>query len=90
MINLQAFCTPSGDNYSLESHLVYSQEMGTEDNALASFELGVSVSDKIQETAAEVCNHILQAFKAHSQSRPWPPKSDAQVDITDLVPDSLL
>ena len=85
-----AFCTPSGDNSYLESHLVYSQEMGIEDAVRASYELGVSVSDKVQETAAEVRNHILQAFKAHSQSQPWPPKSDAQVDITDLVPNSLL
>ena len=84
-----AFCTPKRDSTQLDSYLVYSQAMKIEDAVRASFELGISVTDKIKESAIEIRHQIIQAFKTHCQSQEWPPKADSQLDFQQLMPNSL-
>ena len=84
-----AFCLSDTANKKFESCLVYSKEMKIGDAVHVSYELGLSLSDKVRETACEIRGHILKAFKTHSKSQEWPPKPESQMNYPDLIPNSL-
>ena len=84
-----SFCFPQKGLNQFENCLVYIQRMKMDDAVRASFELGMALADKVQETALEIRGQILESFKKFTKSQKWPPMPNNIPDYHDLVPESL-
>ena len=82
------FCLVDKGKRIFLSCLVYSLEMEMTNAVRQSFDLGLSFTNKVSETANEIRQEILNVFKLRDSSH-WPPRVEDQLNYADLVPTTL-